>query len=322
MDPLSALAIVGFVVASIPTAISLNLLVAKILTRGSKGLCVVSEDEHAQVDIVFVHGLGGDPHETWCTRDTTKKVNWMTDLLPEDIRSTTPSRILTFGYSQRLFSIPSYGFLGKRTRPSILDNKVIKYLPQALYLHSKGLMEELTILRGEYARDRPIIFVAHNLGGLIVKSTLVQASADVGEYSRHKAIQLSTTGVLFFGTPQRETSRKSWSKLLTRIFTVSLELPAISLGESITAQAELFDLQVQRYKSIEMNFQNYAFYEKYMTQKEPSVKLYVVPEESVLPTNARPWWHKIRLDRNHQNMVKFERDDEDYQIVLGCIKTN
>lgn len=37
------------------------------------------------------------------------------------------------------------------------------------------------MLRGDVARDGPIIWIGHTLGGLIVKHALVQASAAVGE---------------------------------------------------------------------------------------------------------------------------------------------
>ena len=49
---------------------------------------------------------------------------------------------------------------------------------------------------------RPISFVAHSLGGIIVKSALIYSDATRrGALEEHRAIKLSTYGILFMGTP-------------------------------------------------------------------------------------------------------------------------
>jgi hypothetical protein len=47
------------------------------------------------VELVFIHGLGGDPILTWRTQDSG--VNWVTDFLPQDPFFKS-SKILSFGY--------------------------------------------------------------------------------------------------------------------------------------------------------------------------------------------------------------------------------
>jgi len=61
--------------------------------------------------------------------------------------------------------------------------------------HSHRLITQLAERRSIEAKDRPIIFVTHSLGGLIVKSALVHASASVTDCENGpKSIQLSTIG--------------------------------------------------------------------------------------------------------------------------------
>lgn len=48
------------------------------------------------IDIVFVHGLNGHPHDSWTSKTTG--CFWPTDLLPDVLASLRP-RILTYGYN-------------------------------------------------------------------------------------------------------------------------------------------------------------------------------------------------------------------------------
>jgi hypothetical protein len=48
------------------------------------------------IDIVFVHGLNGHPHDSWTSKTTG--CFWPTDLLPDVLASLCP-RILTYGYN-------------------------------------------------------------------------------------------------------------------------------------------------------------------------------------------------------------------------------
>lgn len=78
--------------------------------------------------------------------DQLKPIFWPVDLLPKECPN---SRILTFGY----------------------DSKVTKYRAGAInhnsiMSHSKDL---LFSLRRERDLDRPLIFIAHSLGGIVVK---------------------------------------------------------------------------------------------------------------------------------------------------------
>lgn len=49
-----------------------------------------------KVDIVFVHGLNGNPHDSWTSKSTG--CFWPVDLLPEILAAQSP-RILTYGYN-------------------------------------------------------------------------------------------------------------------------------------------------------------------------------------------------------------------------------
>lgn len=164
-------------------------------------------------------------------------------------------RILSYGYSTELF-VP--GKSAKSTKPSA----TLRFLPQALFLHATRLIEQLATYRSKACEDRPIIFIAHSLGGFIVKTALVHASAAIDDYdSELKAIELLTVGILFFGTPQQESKSTSWNRVLKKMYSLAEITPSTMSNDRTNDQAEIFNFQVERYKSIESNFYNFSFYE-------------------------------------------------------------
>lgn len=92
--------------------------------------------------IVFVHSLVGDPLGTWATGPK----RWPEHFLPHAFPN---ARILAFGYT---------GLLTPSSKPSI--EALGQLLCSALFLDEQSVT----------ASSRPMVFIAHGIGGLIVKS--------------------------------------------------------------------------------------------------------------------------------------------------------
>ena len=131
-----------------------------------------SSRESFGVDIIAIHGLNGDPYKTWTDRET--QCLWLRDLLPDDIPG---ARIFTYGYPSHLLCNTSTA--GTPEYAGIL----------LAHIESHRVANE----------QRPIIFVAHSLGGIVCKRTLIMAN----ENPAHQNIIANTIGILFFGTPHR-----------------------------------------------------------------------------------------------------------------------
>lgn len=93
--------------------------------------------------------MGGDSRETWAADLESGTVNWLDESLPRDLHRRV--RVLTYGYSTRLFSDAAIGLRNKATALTTHDDRALQYLPQALDIHSRRLTAQLTALRGVLA---------------------------------------------------------------------------------------------------------------------------------------------------------------------------
>ena len=111
-------------------------------TLGLFRLNDAEEDKEYDVDIVAIHGLGGHWEKTWT--DPSGKL-WLRDFLPAEIPT---ARLFSYGYdSWTAFS---------KAVTNITDEAAM-------------LLDRLDGERQGAAKMRPIIFVSHSLGGIIVK---------------------------------------------------------------------------------------------------------------------------------------------------------
>lgn len=93
--------------------------------------------------ICFIHGLGGGRISTW----KKGEVFWPYNLLAKDIKE---ARIITWGYDADIAH-----FLAPLSANTVKD-------------HAKSLSTALSGLRNSpETNERPIIFIAHSLGGLV-----------------------------------------------------------------------------------------------------------------------------------------------------------
>ncbi|KAH9203787.1 Alpha/Beta hydrolase protein [Leptodontidium sp. 2 PMI_412] len=149
----------------------------------------------ANIDIVFVHGLGGDRAKTWTWQGGGREVFWPKDLLHQ---ACPTARILSFGYNAEFAHF--YTFHGPKR---VAEQLTIDDHSTALFQRIVGLREKT------HTSDRSIIFVSHSLGGLVCANAL----------SRHNrtdnasdALMDGTIGVIFLGTPFEGSSKAKWGR--------------------------------------------------------------------------------------------------------------
>jgi len=154
---------------------------------------------------------------------------WPRDLLPHDYKNV---RILTYGYDSHV----SHYFKGPTNKLNLSQ------LGQAL----------LNRVVGERLRSkvsgRPIIFVAHSLGGLLVKETLVESKKQ-GAASNKIDVYKSTRGVVFFGTPHKGSNDAKWGQLLRSIASAAFDTND-KIIRALEPDSELLDKLARDFQDI------------------------------------------------------------------------
>ncbi|KAI1211995.1 TPR-like protein [Annulohypoxylon truncatum] len=165
----------------------------------------------AEIDIVAVHGLNfrNNPNharDTWTAGGNL----WLQDFLPSKL--TKPARVMLFSYN----SSPA------------MDAAAIK-----LDDHAKTLLQLLNIER-ENAPQRPLVFVCHSLGGLVVKEALVEANLD----TTCKCIIEATRLLVFFATPHRGGNYAGIGEVVAKIFRVGSRKPNNKLLDALKKNSD------------------------------------------------------------------------------------
>jgi hypothetical protein len=195
-------------------------------------------------DLCFVHGLKGHPKKTWQYKkapisekrekgqkwkifclangrgagskhqsydetyqpdnDQTEGCYWPLDLVPKHFDNI---RVLTYGYD----SHPTHFYASQTTQMTISQ-------------HAQQLLQQVTNARAD-CRGRPIIFVAHSLGGILVNDAIVQ-SCKYDDQPHLQDISSSCHAICFFGTPHRGSNAARYGEILARIISAAPGSPS------------------------------------------------------------------------------------------------
>jgi hypothetical protein len=243
------------------------------------------------LSIVAVHGLGGEGFRSWVTQDPRsangggKPRSWLDELLGQDVPN---ARILTYGYAT--------------------DGVNYRYLVRnVLYGRALDLVQELSIQRAkDDTARRPIFFIAHSLGGWIVKRGLIISKEAVEP--RLRDVELSTCGVAFFGTlsPGRPSSPSPLGNVIRRTsFPVADDFKRSKTMSSIVSQQQQqqdesdetwLENQMEAFKGITANLPRLSFYET----KQSRDGFVVEKRHSIVGSDGM----QVPLTSTHADLVK------------------
>ncbi|KAN0086995.1 vegetative incompatibility protein HET-E-1 [Elaphomyces granulatus] len=235
-----------------------------------------ADPKHIHVDLVAVHGLNGDAKRTWTHGETNAL--WLQDFLPRDVKNI---RVMSFGYN-------ASAALGNTTA-TIAD-------------HAKDLLGCMVDKREEEdEKTRPIIFVGHSLGGIVIKQALFQAKIE----PQYQTISEATVGIIFLGTPHRGSDKASYGEVLANVATTVMHNPAPGLINVLRANSDALMRLTTDFRFQLPNYQVCSFYE--MKPMPEFSSLIVEKHSSLLDI---PWEDQVPVDANHEEICKFAHPDD------------
>ncbi|KAJ9500638.1 hypothetical protein H2202_003854 [Exophiala xenobiotica] len=262
------------------------------------GLTVLHEpDADPVADIVFVHGLGGTSRQTW-SKNRDPALFWPLEWLPFE-RTISSARISTFGYNAHFTSTSDTG--------SILN----------ISHFAKDLLFQLRFAKGAAEKPlavgtAPIIFVAHSMGGLVVKKAFI-----LGQHDAHyKGIVQSTSAILFLSTPHRGTNL---AELLNRVLSACLfGFSAKDYISELRTNSPTIQEINEQFRNLSPNIKIVSFFETKATKVGPSHVMILQPDSSVL---GYPGEISEPLDSDHHDVCKFEKRQDSNYIKVRDILT-
>ena len=243
-----------------------------------------------QLDVVFVHGLGGDPIETWRsgTDENTSWPHWLA------LEFGTQIGVWSLGYAAAPtrwegVRVPFFG--GKDP-----DAGAAMSLPR----RAENALDRLV---GAGIGQRPVCFITHSLGGLLVKSILRRSADSQFDLERLQVVK-HCRGVLFLATPHHG------SRLADLAGAIKVYLPSVSTLDLKDNDDYLMDLYAwYRGYAPNHNILTRSYYEN-----EKTMMKIVVPRSSADPGVSGPSAREpTPLDRNHLEISKpRNRQDQAY----------
>jgi pimeloyl-ACP methyl ester carboxylesterase len=156
-------------------------------------------------DVIFVHGLNGNPREYWCSPGEPDKF-WPA-WLGEDV---SEAGVWSLGYENaaltpRRWSVARWFLQGG--------------FAMSLVERADNVLLELVSKR---VGERPLVFVTHSMGGLLVKQ-LIRAANDSAD-ARQRAIVEQTRGVCFIATPHIGADPAKWASYFGKLLGTTVAM--------------------------------------------------------------------------------------------------
>ncbi|EXJ92441.1 hypothetical protein A1O3_00992 [Capronia epimyces CBS 606.96] len=157
----------------------------------------------------------------------------------------------------------------------------------------------------------PIIFVAHSMGGLVVKKAYLLGQND----QAYREMFGSISGMVFLATPHRGSNLASTLSLILELLLQSKKRFIAALQEHSAAIEELNE----QFRHVARRLDIISFYEECQTRIVAKSCMIVEKDSSILGYSEE----KLRgLNADHQGVCKFDSEvDPNYKIVRDSLKS-
>uniref|UniRef100_A0A7N8XGR5 Protein SERAC1 n=1 Tax=Mastacembelus armatus TaxID=205130 RepID=A0A7N8XGR5_9TELE len=248
-------------------------------------------DQPIKADVLFIHGILGAAFKTWRQKDrNTLDEEKEEEESRDNYTECWPKSWLAADCPNlRVLSVEYDSHLSDWMAKCPVENQ-----RKSLAYRSQELLNKLKLAG---VGERPVIWVAHSMGGLLVKKMLLDASKDPDM----RGLLKNTKGIMFYSVPHHGTSMAEYSVNVRYLLFPSIEVrelckdsPALrNLNENFLNMAK------------EKEFKVLSFAETVPTNIGPMIKILVVPAQSANLGIGE----LIEVNVDHLNICKPERKD-------------
>ncbi|GKT51856.1 protein SERAC1 [Colletotrichum spaethianum] len=244
--------------------------------------------------IVAVHGLNprskkDDDHawDTWRTPSGPAGRIWLRDDLPQHVPD---SRIFLYQYN----ATAVYG----KDRSTFVDK-------------ANDLLEDIRLER-EDAESRPILFLGHSMGGLLIKQALINAHHN----PNYLSIKDATSGLAFFATPHNGGDEKlvNFGSLAAKVAIATGFQKGDDVLEVLKQGSIFSDIMHEHWRHQLLHYNIVSFWGCFDN---------VVPRESARLGMPGDRENVVELKADHSTVCKFggaELDQDNLKRVRSNIK--
>lgn len=232
----------------------------------SKLIPIANTDTSSRLgDVIFVHGLGGNARKTWHPQEK------------ENDNNSWP-----FWLGEELLDVGIWS-LGYAVEPFFWKGQTMPLVDRATNI--------LALLDSYDIGEKPLIFIAHSLGGLLVKQML-RHGLDFAN-PRWNAIVNQTKGIVFLSTPHSGADIASWLKHIGKLLGTTVSVDELQANDPRLRELNTVYRNNEKLNKIPME----VYYEKQKTSE-----FLVVDESSADP--GIPGIIPIPMDDNHVSICR------------------
>ncbi|XP_037541419.1 protein SERAC1 [Nematolebias whitei] len=243
-----------------------------------------------KADVLFIHGILGAAFKTWRQKDRNTVEKSKDAESNDDYTECWPKSWLAADCPNlRVLSVEYDSHLSDWMAKCPAENQ-----RKSLAYRSRELLNKLKLAG---VGERPVVWVAHSMGGLLVKKMLQDAADDPDMQELLK----NTKGIMFYSVPHHGTLMAEYS-----VNVRYLLFPSIEVKELCKDSPALHDLN-ESFLNIakENEIKVLSFTETRPTNIGHMIKIYVVPTQSADPGIGE----LIHVDVDHLNICKPEKKD-------------
>ncbi|XP_034384034.1 protein SERAC1 [Cyclopterus lumpus] len=265
------------------------------------------DNQPIKADVLFIHGILGAAFKTWRQKDRNMLDKEKEAEGREDYTECWPKSWLAADCPNlRVLSVEYDSHLSDWMAQCPAENQM-----KSLAYRSRELLKKLKLAG---VGERPVVWVAHSMGGLLVKKMLLDASEDPDMQSLLK----NTKGIMFYSVPHHGTFMAEYS-----VSVRYLLFPSVEVRELCKDSPALRNLNENFLNMVkEKEFKVLSFAETLPTNIGPMIKILVVPTQSANLGIGE----LIEVDVDHLNICKPEKKDSflykrSLQFILEALQS-